>query len=224
MLAATMEINYLGHSAFKIKGKAGVVVTDPYNSYIGFQMSSVSADVVTISHDHKDHNYVQAVRPSSRRKTVFTIDKPGAYELGGISVFGIPSFHDDEKGSLRGENTIFVTLLDDIRVCHLGDLGHELGQEQVSQIGSIDVLLCPVGGHFTIDPKEAMKTIRKLDPSIVIPMHYKTPDHDEKVFADLEPLDTFLQVYGVSPQSISSLKLEKTRLPEETELVLLQND
>jgi len=194
---------------------------DPFDSYVGFAMSPVTADLVTISHDHKDHSFAQAVKPSARRDKAFIIDQPGSYEVGGISVFGVAAWHDDQQGSLRGRNTVFTVLIDSIRVCHLGDLGHELDSETISQIGSVDVLLCPVGGHFTIDAKQAVKIVQTLEPSIVIPMHYQTDKHNRQVFADLQPVDAFVSEYGANPVRDSKLVVEKSTLGDETSVVIL---
>jgi L-ascorbate metabolism protein UlaG (beta-lactamase superfamily) len=216
-----MDIQYLGHSCFKIKGKKGTVVTDPYHPYVGFEMPGVSADIVTVSHDHQDHNQATAVNNTARRKRPFIIDHPGEYEVGEISVFGIPTYHDDSKGTERGANTVYNIIMDGLKVCHLGDLGHELDQETVNQIGDVDILLCPVGGEFTIDPKTAKKVIQSLEPSIVIPMHYKTSKHDDKVFGELKSLGDFLNEYGAEVKPEAKLSVTKDRLPEETEVVVL---
>lgn len=217
-----MEISYLGHSSFKLKGKKGTVVTDPYGDYVGFSLPSASADMVTVSHDHPDHNNVKKISGTARRERPFIVDTAGEYEVAGISVFGVPTFHDANQGVERGSNIVFTVLLDEVRICHLGDLGHELTNEQVSAIGAIDVLIVPVGGHFTINPAQAVKTIQTLEPSYVIPMHYRTTEHDEKVFADVVMLETFLKEYGASPTPVVSLSVDKQKLPEETELVVLQ--
>lgn len=197
---------------------------DPYHAAVGFSLpASLSADVVTSSHDHPDHNEVGPVKPASQRERPFIISQPGEYEVAGISVFGVESYHDAQKGIERGRNTIFTIMLDEIRVCHLGDLGHELTAEMVEAIGSVDVVLCPVGGTFTIDPTLAVKTILQLEPAYAIPMHFKTDRHDEKVYGDLKPLSAFLHEYGMEPVSQPRLKLEKSTLPEETELVVLSS-
>jgi L-ascorbate metabolism protein UlaG (beta-lactamase superfamily) len=217
-----MDITYYGHSTFKLKGKTGTVITDPYSDAIGLALPSLSADIVTLSHDHADHNAKSKVSGTARREKPFIVSYPGEYEVEGISVFGVNTFHDDEKGAQRGINTVFSIFIDEITVCHLGDLGHELTSEQLSAIGDIDVLLCPVGGFYTIDAKMAVKTIHQLEPSYVIPMHYKSDKHDEKMFADVGTLDNFLKEYGVSPTPVAKLSVEKSRMPEETELVVLQ--
>lgn len=218
-----MEISYLGHSSFVLKGKRGTVVTDPYQAYVGFSMPNVSADLVTSSHDHPDHNATTEVNATSRRDKPFIISQPGEYEVAGISVFGIESYHDDTKGSERGRNTIFTILLDELRICHLGDLGHPLTNEMIEAIGAVDVLLVPVGGHFTINPAQAVELIHQLEPAYAIPMHFKTDDHDDKVFGDLVGLDAFLKEYGMSPVPQPKFKLEKNTLPEETELVVVSS-
>ncbi len=216
-----MTITYLGHSSFKLKGKKGTLVTDPYHEYVGFKMPTTSADIITISHDHKDHNAFEQITGTARRKKPFIIKEAGEYEVGGISVFGVPTYHDDQKGSLRGPNLVFTSLIDHVSVCHLGDLGHELTPTQLEAIGSIDVLLIPVGGVYTIDPKLATKLIHTLEPAYAVPMHYRTDKHDKKVFGDLATVDDFIKEYGAEPQILGKLDLDKNNLPEETELVVL---
>lgn len=216
-----MEITYLGHSCFKLKGKNGTVVCDPYQGTVGFEMPNVSADIVTSSHDHSDHNAVSRVKGTARRDKPFVINAPGEYEVGGISIFGVPTFHDGSKGTERGRNSVFVIFMDHLRVCHLGDLGHELTDAQKSAIGPIDVLLVPVGGKFTINAEQAVKTIVSLDPSYVIPMHFRTDEHNPDLFSELTTLKEFLDEYGVTKTPVKSLEVSADRLPEETEVVVL---
>ncbi|MBU0975060.1 MBL fold metallo-hydrolase [Patescibacteria group bacterium] len=217
-----MILTYHGHSTFRIKGKKGTLITDPYEDYIGMPLPRLSGDIITVSHDHKDHNAIKKVAGTARRNNPFIINKSGEYEVGGISIFGVRTFHDASGGVERGENIVFTALVDGIRICHLGDLGHELSPEQIEDIGSVDVLLCPIGGVYTIDPELAVKTIRSIEPGIVIPMHYKTAQHNLDVFGDLKTLEDFLKVYGVSPEPVPKLDIDsKLRIPEETELVVL---
>jgi L-ascorbate metabolism protein UlaG (beta-lactamase superfamily) len=216
-----MEITYVNHSCFKIKGKNGTVVTDPFQSSIGVSLPTISADVVTLSHGHEDHNAADKISGTARRKDPFVISEPGEYEIAGVSVFGLTSFHDDAKGEERGKNTIFTMFMEDLRICHLGDLGHELTDELVEEIGTIDALLIPVGGFYTIDAKQAVKIIQQLEPSYVIPMHYRTAKHNA-TFEQVAPLDTFLKEYGMSPAPVAKLNMEKNKMPEETELVVLE--
>ncbi len=219
--ADTMIITYHGHSTFKLKGKKGSVVTDPYSDSIGLSLPRLSADIITVSHDHDDHNAIGKVAVSSRRKTPFVITKPGEYEVGGISVFGTSAWHDASEGAERGPNFIFTTLIDGVRVCHLGDLGHELTAAQVEAIGPVDVLLVPVGGVYTIDPALAVKAIRAIEPGIAIPMHYKTEKHEEHVFGELKTVQDFLKEYGVDPTPMTKLDIGIGKIPEETEIIYL---
>lgn len=216
-----MEITYLGHSSFKLKGKNGTVVTDPFGDSVGLSFPNVSADLVTVSHQHGDHNAVSKIKGTARRAEPFVIAYPGEYEVGGISVFGVQSFHDEQKGEARGVNTIFTIVMDDMRICHLGDLGHQLTSSQLDDIGVIDVLFCPVGGHFTLGAKDALSVIQQIEPAYIIPMHYKTEKHAE-MFEEVQPLESFLKEYGSQPTPQPKLMVEKLKLPEETELVVLE--
>lgn len=217
-----MIITYHGHSCFKLKGKTGTVITDPYSG-VGFTMPSLSADIVTISHDHYDHNNAKDVVGTARRKRPFVIEHLGEYEVGGVSVFGTKSFHDGEAGVKAGLNRIYVIVIDGIRVCHLGDLGHELDENLVKEIGDIDVLLLPVGGVYTINAKQAVAVAKALEPSFIVPMHYKTTAHNQEKFGELQELSEFIKEFGVeNVEEIDKLKVEKERLPEEKELVIIQ--
>ncbi|MFZ5376770.1 MAG: MBL fold metallo-hydrolase [Patescibacteria group bacterium] len=218
-----MTITYHGHSCFKLKGKSGTVVTDPYSDSVGFASPSLTADVVTVSHQHSDHNAVNRVKPAAGREKPFLIDAVGEYEVGGISVFGNPSFHDVEAGANRGANNIFTIMLDGIRACHLGDLGHELTERQVEEIGLIDVLFVPVGGVYTLDPQQAIKTALALNPSFVVPMHYKTEAHNPDTYGSMKTLEDFANEYGVQINPVEKLVVEKDRLPEEMEVVILSH-
>lgn len=217
-----MIITYNGHSSFKLRGKIGTVITDPYDADTGFTLPNISGDVVTISHDHQDHNQASAVSGTARCDKPFIIDMPGEYEVGGISIFGVRAYHDQEKGEKRGENNIFTAFLDGLRICHLGDLGHELDKKTIDQIGLVDILLCPVGGVYTINPKEAIKVIKALEPSIVIPMHYKTLLHNEETFGEMATVDEFLNEYGVEVEAEEKLNISLSKLPEEIEIVVLK--
>lgn len=217
-----MIITYHGHSCFKLKGKNGTVVTDPYDSYIGFSLPNLSADLVTISHDHRDHNQADKIKSSNERGRPFIIKEAGEYEVGGISVFGVSCFHDEHQGVERGRNIAFTIIDDGLRVCHLGDLGHVLNQDQLEKIGIIDILIVPVGGGFTINPTQALEVARLVEPSIIIPMHYRTTQHDQKLFGELAALEDFIKESGLEPRVENKLVVERDRLPEEMELVVLE--
>lgn len=214
-----MEISYLGHSSFRIRTSLGFVVTDPFDSkMVGLKYSGVEADIVTISHDHADHNQYQRVKGVKR-----VVNGPGEYEIAGISIIGIESFHDDKKGELRGKNTIYVIEAEGLRLCHLGDLGHTLSQELVEEIGGIDILMVPVGGGgFTIGAKEASQVVMDIEPKIVIPMHYGLPGLNKEVFSKLESVEDFLKELSLPTERLPKLSIKKEELQEESRAVVLE--
>lgn len=203
-----MEITYLGHSSFKLKGKTASLVTDPYEAKVGFKFPKVEAEIVTVSHDHFDHNQADLV--GGVRKI---IAGPGEYEISGVSIIGLPSFHDNTKGSERGNNTIYVIEMDGLRLCHLGDLGHELLQATLDAIGTVDVLMVPVGGVYTIGPEEAARIVQSIEPSRVIPMHYKTPEYSEQ-FSQMSLVEEFLKSLGSPTENLPKLTLQKEDLAD----------
>ncbi len=216
-----MIITYHGHACFKIKGGNGTLVTDPYQPYVGFELPSLTADIITVSHDNPAHNNYRALGGTARRKNPFLIEKPGEYEVLGISVFGVKSFQDDQAGALRGVNNIFTVLMDGLRVCHLGGLGHVLDEATIGEIGLVDVLFLPVGEYLGLSIKDAIKVARSLEPNIVIPMSYRLPNHDQKVFGEMKPVEEFLKIYETEVQAVDCLSLTTGNLPEEMEVMLL---
>ena len=168
-----MVIKWLGHSCFLITSKKGVrIVTDPYAVGGGINYSPIreTADVVLVSHGHADHNNVSAVQGKPE-----VVKGSGVRTARGIQFRGVATYHDGSNGKLRGANIVFCFTVDDIKLCHLGDLGHVLSQIQMDEIGSVDVLFIPVGGSFTIDATEAGQVCDQLNPKVIIPMHFKTP-------------------------------------------------
>lgn len=215
-----MEISYLGHSCFKIKTKTGTVITDPYGAMTGFKMPAVSADAVIISHAHEDHNNNAGVTGTSRRKEPFIISEAGEYEIDGISIFGFQTYHDSSEGKERGKNLICVIQAEDLRILHLGDLGHVLSDKLIEDLDGIDVVMIPVGGFYTINAETAVKVIESIEPSYVLPMHYKTKAHDEKAFGELTDLTKFTESYGHTVKSVKTLLLSKLSLPQDTTEVI----
>jgi L-ascorbate metabolism protein UlaG (beta-lactamase superfamily) len=168
---ATVSIRWLGHSAFLITTQAGTrIVTDPYDASVGYAMPQIEADLITVSHEHDDHNAVAAIQgaPQVRRGS-------GESSFREVSVKGIATFHDGSQGSERGQNTVFVFEFDGLRIGHLGDIGHQFSDQQKAAIGKLDVLLVPVGGTYTVDAEGAAQICQQIAPRVVIPMHYKTP-------------------------------------------------
>ena len=208
-----MEITWLGHSCFRIKGAQSTIVADPYPPELGYPLGKQTATIVTVSHQHPSHSFVQGVTGEPH-----VIKGPGEYEISNTLVLGLTTFHDKEDGAQKGKNTVYVMQLDDLSICHLGDLGHVLTSQQVEDIGNVDVLLVPVGGVSTINATAAAEVVRQLDPKAVVPMHFKTP----VVLRDLEPVDRFLKEMSVKDtESRPKLTFTKNTLPATTQVFLL---
>ena len=211
-----MDISWLGHSCFRIRGRETTIITDPYSPTLGYSLGKPTAHIVTVSHQHPGHAYVQGIEGIGGEPRLVT--GPGEYEIGGVLLIGIATFHDGEKGGKRGKNTAYLIELDEISVCHLGDLGHVLTAEQVEELDNVDVLLLPVGGVSTINAPMAAEIVRQLEPKVVIPMHYQT----EALNRELEPVARFLKEIGVeqvTPQP--KLVLTRSSLPANTQVFLL---
>jgi len=208
-----VDITWLGHSCFRIKGSQAVVITDPFPPELGYSPGKPIANIVTVSHQHPSHSYVQGIGGEPRK-----IQGPGEYEISGVLIIGVPTFHDAEGGKKLGKNTVYLMEMDGISVCHLGDLGHVLTSEQVEEIGDVDVLLLPVGGLSTIGASMAAEIIRQLEPKAVVPMHYKTP----LISRELDPVENFLKEMGIEGNdSRPKLSLTKSNLPASTQVFVL---
>lgn len=209
-----MVISWFGHSCFRLEGKETSLLIDPFSKEIGLKPPRVKDQAVLITHEHYDHNDLEGVGQET-----MIIKTPGEYEIGGVYVHGIPSFHDNVGGTERGPNTIYWIKFEDISVCHLGDLGQaKLDDQQLDLIGDVDVLLVPIGGKYTINYKEAVEVVGQIEPKIIIPMHYKVPGLN----IDIETADKFLKEIGLAPEKIDKLKVTAKTLPqEEMKLVVL---
>jgi L-ascorbate metabolism protein UlaG (beta-lactamase superfamily) len=208
-----MEITWLGHACFRIKGKEVVVVTDPCSPDTGYTMAKTQADMVTISHAHPHHSYLEAIQEGYK-----VIKGPGEYEIKDVYVTGIPSYHDVEQGKKKGKNTIFVIEIEGVTLCHLGDLGHALSPEMIGELGSINVLFIPVGGINTIAGSVAADLVRNLNPGYVVPMHYKTGAET----AELEFPERFLKELGIKDLAVQpKLVVTRTSIPAVTQVVML---
>jgi L-ascorbate metabolism protein UlaG (beta-lactamase superfamily) len=208
-----LDVTWLGHGCFRLRGRGAAAVTDPYPPSIGLKLSRLDANLVTVSHEHDNHNYTQIVRDA------YEIRGPGEYEVAGVSVIGIPSFHDAEKGAKHGRNTIYLIEIDDVRVCHLGDLGSALDDAEAELISAPDVLLVPVGGRTVINAAQAAQIVRQLEPRYVIPMHYAIPG----LKLELDTLDRFLKEMAVTaaePQA--KLSVQASSGEYETKVVVLE--
>ena len=212
-----MNITWYGQSCFKIQNKDVALITDPFDKSVGLRSPHGSADVVTISHDHFDHNNYGVVKGDP-----FIIDSAGEFEVKKIIIKGIDSYHDDKEGKERGCNIIYTIEVDDIRICHLGDLGQTaLINGQLEKIGQVDILFIPVGGVFTIDWKSASAIISQIEPRVIIPMHYKIPGVKGSLLK-LDSADNFCKDRGVSSKdAVDRFSVKKKDLPQEESKVVV---
>jgi L-ascorbate metabolism protein UlaG (beta-lactamase superfamily) len=207
-----MEISWLGHSCFQLRGKNVTLITDPFSPQLGHSLGKISAPIVTISHNHPGHNFAGGVDGDPR-----IVRGPGEYEISDVLITGVASYHDNKHGQELGRNTIYIIHMDDLIICHLGDLGHILQEEQLEEVADADMLLVPIGGQHTINAAQAAEVISQVEPHIVIPMHYSPPIDDAP-----NPLDKFCREMGIeaiNPQP--KLSITRSALPAETQVVIL---
>ncbi len=209
-----MEIDWFGHACFRLRGREGTVIADPYTKEIGLSFPRPRADIVTISHDHRGHNFADGVKGDPK-----VLAGPGEYEIKNIFVTGVATAHDKKGGKDRGKNTVFVFEMDGLTICHLGDLGHVPTQPQAEAFGNVNILLVPVGGVSTIGGSEAAEIVSALEPQIVIPMHFAHPDLQFKLDA---PTKFFKEMGIKPPKAVDSFKVTKDSLPEQTQVVVLE--
>jgi len=216
-----MNIFWHGQSCFEIitspaKNSQVKIIIDPFSEEIGLRPPKLEATLLLVTHQHYDHNNLKIVSGSP-----FLIEGPGEYEIKNIFIKGISSWHDVSQGKERGENTIYTLETEEMRICHLGDLGQkELTEEQLEKIGDIDILMIPVGGVYTISGKEAVRIMSQIEPKITVPMHYQIP----KLKIKLDGLDEFLKPLGIkSIEPLNKLVIKKRDIPtEEAKIVVLK--
>jgi L-ascorbate metabolism protein UlaG (beta-lactamase superfamily) len=214
-----MKVKWLGHATFLVTSDAGVkIITDPYiTGAFGLNYGEIkeSADIVTVSHDHADHANVAAIQGNPE-----VVNEVASVEIKGIKFSGISTYHDDAGGGKRGNNIIFCFEVDGVVVCHLGDLGHPLGDKEAAEAGKVDILLVPVGGNFTIGARVATDVCKLLAPRVVIPMHYQNercPDFQ------VAGVDEFLEgKEGVSRLDASEAEFKQGELPVTCQVLVLK--
>ena len=218
-----MEIKYLGHSAFLIKTKTAKIVTDPYDpGMVGLKFPKTEADVVTVSHQHKDHNQFKNVSDISGVHPLI-IDMPGEFEKMGVRIFGFQTFHDKTNGNERGENIMYKFESEGISVLHCGDLGLIPEESFLEAIGEVDILMVPVGGFYTIDSDEAVNFVKKIEPSIVIPMHYKTEKSSNHSESKLAGVSEFTKKFGLdNVVPVPKLIYKKEEIEQEMKVIVLE--
>lgn len=208
-----MEITWYGRACFRLKGRDATVITDPCPPATGFVAGKHDVDLLTISHAHADHTYTRSITAG------LTLTRPGEYEYHGVLATGVRTFHDGQRGAERGENVIFSVELDGVHIAHLGDLGHLLTEEQISELGPVDVLLVPAGGQFTISPAEAAEVVGQVGAKIVIPMHYAVDGGSTEL---LGPERFVQEMSSGEPMRQPKAIVNPSTLPDETQLVLLE--
>ncbi|MDQ4036115.1 MAG: MBL fold metallo-hydrolase [Chloroflexota bacterium] len=207
-----MEITWYGRACFRLKGKDATVITDPCPPSTGFVAGKHDVDLLTISHPHPDHSYTRSITAG------LTLTRPGEYEFSDLLVTGIRTFHDGQAGGSQGENMVFAVEIDGVHVCHLGDLGHLLTDEQLTELGPVDVLLVPVGGETTLTPAEAAEVVAQVGPKIVIPMHFAVDGASK----DLGGPEKFLHEMAAEPMRQPKAQVTVHSLPDETQVVVLE--
>lgn len=215
-----MEIKYLGHSSFLMKNKTATIVTDPYDSkMVGLKFPKIDSDIVTISHNHDDHNQFAQIGNNP-----LIINIPGEYEKNGIRVTGYKTFHDKKEGAERGINILYKIEVDGIVILHCGDLAHSLNDEILEEIDDVDVLMVPVGGEYSLSPQEASDLVKKIEPRYVIPMHYDHIAINKEVFPNLASSNDFIAKMGLSQlEPVDKLILKKEDVQEDgTKVILMQ--
>lgn len=216
---ADITIKWFGHSSFGISDDEGLkIVTDPYNQDLGYSFPKVSTNILTVSHQHFDHNYIEALQDYS-----CYIKGVGEFSSDCIDVKGITTYHDEEKGALRGPNTVYTYKMDKVRICHLGDLGHLLTKEELLDIGRVDILMIPVGGLYTIDAQNAAKVVEQINPKIVIPMHYKTEVLPED-FGAVDKVDKFISLmkgWKVEKSDVLEISESQLKASKDKKIVIL---
>ena len=208
------EIKWFGHSCFRVRGREATIVMDPVGRATGYALPRQKADIVTVSHQHPGHNALGQIQDG-----YFLIDGPGEYEVSDVFITGIRTFHDRAKGRERGFNTAYLLELEELRICHLGDLAHPLTEEQIEALNDIDVLLVPVGGGNALDTPGANEVIGQIEPKMVVPMHYQTDGGDQ----GLEDLTHFCKELGIeNPAPREKLTVRKSDLSETVQIVILE--
>ncbi|MDO8637260.1 MAG: MBL fold metallo-hydrolase, partial [Dehalococcoidia bacterium] len=216
---STMEITWLGYSSFRIKGKDTVLITDPFPSVKEEKSGQLTANIVTISHPHFHHSYLEGIAGNP-----MVIKGPGEYEVAEVFIWGYPSFHDSESGAKLGKNTVYLMHWEDLTLCHLGDIGHIPGSELAAKLSNIDILMVPAGSGSTLNASLAAQVVRLLEPKIIIPMHYRTDGTaaSENLPQETDTVNKFLaEVGGKDAIPQPRFNISRSSIPEKTRVVLL---
>lgn len=210
-----MDISWLGHACVRVRTQHGAVVMDPCDKQSGFDMGRPTADIVTVSHADPHHSYVGGVRGDPVH-----ITGPGEYEISGVQIIGIAThLRPATEGVPPERNVAYMLEAEDLSLAHLGGLGTPLTAEQTEQLSNVDIVMLPIGGGATLDPEQAARVVRDLDPSVVIPLHYPTQSPD----GEDGPLKAFISSLGVEPgEPVRRVSIQRRGLGEGLRLVLLE--
>ncbi|MDI4649618.1 MBL fold metallo-hydrolase [Cohnella hashimotonis] len=214
-----MQIKWYGHSSFLLTSDAGTrILIDPYFKFLGYRMPvPVNSDIVVVTHNHGDHNKVNAASGD-----YLLVNEPKEYSRGDVSMSGFKTFHDKVNGKKRGPNIVFRFRMDGLTICHCGDLGHLLTEEQVKEIGKVDVLIVPVGGRATLAGAEAAQVMRQLHATVAIPMHYSTKAVGILGRIFFAKVDKFLEAAGTRTTDVKTLNVSKESLAQYAGVVTMQ--
>ena len=215
-----MKIKWFGQSCFMLTAENGIkIVMDPYSKMFsflsGYKLPEICANIVTISHDHGDHNNVGAVKGDSVH-----IKDSGVFSQEGIDIKGVQTFHDNASGAKKGKNIVYNFRIDGLNICHCGDLGHLLSPEQINEIGKVDILLLPIGGRSVLDAGGAAEVMKQLDPAVVIPMHYRTKAMGILGFIFGE-VNTFITVSKKEAQNYKELDVDLSNIKDLSGIAIL---
>ena len=221
--AKGVKLQYLGHACFLIEIDGFRILTDPYSPGTGYGTLDLQAELITVSHEHEDHNYTAAA-PGAQVVRGLTPDALGwedvSLSVGDLHVTGLATYHDGTAGKSRGRNTAFIFETGDLRLVHLGDLGHLLNKGDIERLRPVNILFIPVGGSYTIDAREAKQVVEQLAPAVVIPMHYKTRATRNWPISELKP---FLEgEKKVINKGAKPVTVTREELPESTEIWVME--
>jgi len=184
---------------------------------VGIKFPPIDADIVTVSHQHKDHNNTPLVKGVTK-----VIEGPGEYEIKDISIMGFSTFHDKKEGEERGPNVIYVYEAEGLRLAHLGDIGHKLSEDLIEELGEIHILMIPVGGAVSLNAEEATEVVCSIEPNIIIPMHYQEAGLNPEAFAKLAPVEEFLKEVGLNHETLPKLSVKDVDIGEDSKVVVLE--
>lgn len=214
-----MQIKWFGQSAFLLNSESGTqILIDPYDRFIRYKMPTpIETDIVAVTHNHGDHNKIHVAAGN-----YMLVNEPKEYHHGGVSIMGFKTYHDKVNGKMRGKNIVFRFSMDDLTICHCGDLGHILTEDQIKDIGKVDILMIPVGGKATLNGVDATKVMQQLRPTVTIPMHYRTKALSIPGVLLFDKVDRFIKAAGQRTTDVKILDINTANLSQYSGVVTMQ--